>query len=98
MSLHPTDGARFLLELESLEGGGARYRATIYMPAAEAGYAVAASATGEVAIEPAPASAAIPDEAAAMLRAIARSVARHAVGDDPPAWPRRVLRWRKLAR
>lgn len=94
--LHPTDGARYLLERLGPAGDGAtaRYRAAIYTHDAE----FAASATlgddGSVALEPTGA----PDELHARLATMARLVARDAArlaADGLPAWPERVLRWRR---
>jgi hypothetical protein len=95
MSLHPTDGARFLLELEAHGDDGARYRGAIFTPSARADYAVAIAATGEVTLAPADAVE-VPPRAIELLRAIARTVAKAALAEAPPAWPRRVLRWKKL--
>lgn len=100
MSLHPTDGVRVLLELSGVEpGGGARYRGAVLTPSARADFDVRIDASAAVTSTPIagdPAVSAVPDRAADLLRAIARTVGKHAVADEPPRWPRRVLRWRKL--
>ena len=94
--LHPIDGARYLLERdEELEGGiRARYRAAIYTRDA----AFTASATlddrGSVELDPTGA----PEELHARLVTIAKLVARDAGklrADGMPAWPQRILRWRR---
>jgi hypothetical protein len=95
--LHPTDGARYLLERDGdPEAGGtrARYRAAIYTP----GEAFTATATlgddGSVTLAPTGA----PDELHARLLALARLVARDAArlrDDGMPPWPQRILRWRR---
>ena len=102
MSLHPSAGVRILLERgpdAGGTGGGARYAGAIFTPARRFDYTVAIAAGGGVEI--APAAGATGDEgpgarATELLRAIARTVARHALAEEPPAWPRRVLRWRKV--
>ncbi|HEY0989367.1 MAG TPA: hypothetical protein VGD80_20000 [Kofleriaceae bacterium] len=94
--LHPTDGARYLLELDGeLDGGrGARYRAAIYTPDAAFTAAATLGDDGSAALEPTGA----PDELHARLLSIARLVARDAAkrseGGMPP-WPQRILRWRR---
>jgi hypothetical protein len=94
--LHPTDGARYLLELDAADPNGARarYRAAIYTP----GAAFTATATlgddGSVEL----AATGAPDDLHARLASIARLLARDAArrrDDGMPAWPARVLRWRR---
>jgi hypothetical protein len=94
--LHPTDGARYLLELgELLDGGrGARYRAAIYTSDAEFTATATLGDDGKVELGPTGA----PDELHARLGTIARLVARDAArlrGEGLPAWPQRILRWRR---
>lgn len=84
--LHPTDGARYLLERVAEHPGGAAYRATIYTPDAAFAADAALSDDGTVAL----AATGAPAELHARLATIARLVAR-----DAPPWPRRVLKWRK---
>jgi len=93
--LHPSDGARFLLERA---GGGdaarARYRAVIYTRDAE--FAAEATLGDDGSVELGPTGA--PDELHARLVAQARLVARDAArlrGDGLPPWPQRILRWRR---
>jgi hypothetical protein len=94
--LHPTDGARYLLEREcELDGGArARYRAAIYTPGAEFSAAATLGDDGSVEL----AATGAPDELHARLLTIARLIARDAArlreGGMPP-WPARVLRWRR---
>jgi hypothetical protein len=93
--LHPSDGARYLLERDG-DGGGssARYRATIYTPDAAFTTTALLDDTGGAALDPSGA----PDELAARLLHLARLVARDAArlrADGLPAWPQRVLRWRR---
>lgn len=92
--LRPTEGARFLLELDGVEGEAARYRAWIIVPDARFGYGALLVPGGEPALtaddQPAPA------ELEKMLRMIAKLTARSIKGDT--TWPNRVLRWRGKGR
>jgi hypothetical protein len=94
--LHPTEGARYLLERDRELDGGARahYRAAIYTPAAA--FTTTATLGDDGSVELAPTGA--PDELHARLVTIARLVARDAArlrADGMPAWPTRILRWRR---
>lgn len=98
--LHPTDGARYLLERDAQAdgepGGGsrARYRVAIYTRDAVFAAAATLEDDGRVELEPTGA----PAELHARLLAIAKLVARDAAklrGDGMPAWPQRILRWRR---
>jgi hypothetical protein len=93
--LHPSDGARYLLERDgAADGSTARYRATIYTPDAEFTASALLGDDGSVALDPTGA----PDELHARLVALARLVARDAArlrGDGLPPWPQRILRWRR---
>jgi hypothetical protein len=93
--LHPTDGARYLLERDG-DGSGERvhYRAQIFAP--DAVYAAAATLCEDGTIELAATGA--PAELHARLVAMIKLVARDAArlrADGMPAWPQRVLRWRR---
>lgn len=102
--LRPTEGARFLLQLERIEPGerAARYRGWILTPAASHAYQADLSDDASVVVraldgEAAPAA----DELTTMLTTIARLTARAAAGkraDGLPPWPHRVLRWRGAGR
>ena len=94
--LHPTDGARYLLERDDDGGepGRARYRVAIYTP--DAVYAASASLGDDGSVELGPTGA--PDDLHARLTTIAKLVARDAArlrADGMPAWPNRILRWRR---
>ena len=103
-SLHPSEGARFLLERRAVEQGGdaARYRAAIYTPDARFEYEATLRAGGEVELAPAAAEqggapAPAPAELESKLLAHARTCARAAQrkqADGLPPWPHRILRWR----
>lgn len=92
-ALHPTTGARFLLERLAEDGGRATYRASIYTP--DAAYASTALLAEDGTVELAPAGA--PGDLDDMLVAFAKLTARGAAkrrGDGLSPWPPRVLRWR----
>jgi len=98
--LHPTDGARYLLERDDLKTGqadngpAARYRVAIYTR--DAAFTGVATLGDDGRVELPPIGA--PDELHGRLVAIARLVARDAAklrGDGLPAWPQRILRWRR---
>ncbi|HET7504646.1 MAG TPA: hypothetical protein VFK02_26670 [Kofleriaceae bacterium] len=95
--LHPTDGARYLLERDGEpDAGGARaqYRAAIYTPGEL--FTAAATLGDDGSVELAPTGA--PDELHARLYTLARLVARDAArlrDDGMPPWPQRILRWRR---
>ena len=101
--LRPTEGARFLLELEAVEDGGARarYRAWVLTPDAAFAFAAVLADGGEVTLTAADAGAGADAELAAMLEMIAKLTARSAGKkreDGLPPWPHRVLRWRGAGR
>lgn len=91
--LKPTAGARYLLELERVDGARAIYRAVIFTPDAE--YASTATLGEDGSVELAPTGA--PGDLDATLAMLARLTARGAPkrrDDGLPAWPQRLLRWR----
>jgi len=97
--LHPSDGARYLLERDvaadgQADGPTARYRVAIYTPDAEFTASAVLGDDGSAVLGPTGA----PDELHARLVALARLVARDAArlrGDGLPPWPQRILRWRR---
>ncbi|HEY0191003.1 MAG TPA: hypothetical protein VGC42_07750 [Kofleriaceae bacterium] len=92
--LHPTDGARYLMERLGDSGEGARYRATIFTP--DAAFVAELTLGRDGSVELAPTGA--PDELHARLTSMAKLVARDAAklaADGMPAWPARILRWRR---
>lgn len=94
--LHPIDGARYLLERDGQadDGASARYRVAIYTRDAE--FTGTATLGDDGRVELAPTGA--PDELHGRLVTIAKLVARDAAklrGDGLPAWPQRILRWRR---
>lgn len=97
--LHPTEGARYLLEREGPgDGATARYAATIYTPDAAFPAAAVLGDDGSAELAPTGAGPSAPQELHARLVAIARLVARDAArlrSDGLPPWPQRILRWRR---
>jgi hypothetical protein len=94
--LHPTEGARFLLERELLEGDDAHYRAAVYTPNARFAFRAVLRLDGTAELERVGDDRA-PEELASKLAVIARLIARGARGrrdDGLVAWPHRVLRWK----
>ena len=93
--LHPSDGARYLLERDgAADGARARYRAAIFTP--DAAFRATADLADDGGAELSPSGA--PDELHARLVSMARLVARDAArrrDDGLPPWPARVLRWRR---
>lgn len=89
----PTAGARFLLELERVDGARAIYRAAIFTPDAE--YTATATLGEDGSVELAPSGA--PGELDTTLAMLAKLTARGATkrkDDGLPTWPQRLLRWR----
>jgi hypothetical protein len=96
--LHPSEGARYLLERELGPGDAAtaRYTATIYTP--DAAFTEAAVLGDDGSVELAPTGAPAPEVLRARLVAMARLVARDAArlrSEGLPPWPQRILRWRR---
>lgn len=95
--LRPTEGARFLLQLDGVddEGARARYRAWVLTP--DASFEYAAALGDDAAVEVRAVGVAAADALTTMLTTIARLTARAAAGkrtDGLPPWPPRVMRWR----
>ncbi len=95
--LHPTDGARFLLERRGDPPVDARaeYGAAIYTPTERFAYTATLAASGEVelAADGAPAPGDLEKKLHTIARIAARDAARNAADGLPP-WPHRILRWR----
>jgi hypothetical protein len=93
-NLHPTEGARFLLERTDDQGARATYRASIYTPAAVFTTTATLDEDGTATL----AAAGAPDDLDERLRTIAKLLARDATKrreDGLVMWPARILRWRK---
>jgi hypothetical protein len=92
--LHPTEGARYLLELASDDGAQATYRATIFTPAAAHATELALSDDGVATVGANDAPAELADRLANIAKVVARD-AKKRRADGMPPWPARILRWRK---
>jgi len=93
--LHPSEGARFLLELGAGDEQRATYRGAIFTPEARFDYDVELDADGGYTLTARGDGA--PAELDKRLGNFARQLARAARGnldDGLPPWPQRVLRWR----
>lgn len=84
----PTDGARYLLELDAAREAAAGYRAWILTPSATFEY------TAELAAGAEPVLAAVGEAAPEALRDRLAMFAKLLARSAPP-WPHRVLRWRR---
>ena len=95
-NLHPSEGARFLLERTSAdEGATATYKASIYTPDAVASTTATVTDDGTAALG-SPTGA--PGDLDERLVNIAKLVARDAPKrreDGLVVWPARIMRWRK---
>ena len=101
LSLHPQDGARFLLERESVSDDGHRafYRATIFTVAERFEYAAELAADGSLELEVSGAGGgAAAAELEARLDKIARSTARAAERQRAAGLPRMASARLALAR
>ncbi|HEY4179028.1 MAG TPA: hypothetical protein VGM90_19410 [Kofleriaceae bacterium] len=92
--LHPTEGARYLLERATDDGARATYRAVIYLPASEYETIATLGDDGSVSIAECAAPKELVDRLANMAKVVARDASKLRTDGMPP-WPSRVLRWRK---
>ncbi|MGE0550883.1 MAG: hypothetical protein AB7O24_07975 [Kofleriaceae bacterium] len=92
--LHPTEGARFLLELERDASASARYRCSIYTSDAVFTGSVTLDDRGGVELVATGAPVELDDRMRSIAKLVARDAAKR-VSDGLPAWPSRILRWRK---
>jgi hypothetical protein len=93
--LHPTEGARYLLERDGGDEARAEYAAAIFTPEQRYGYRAVLALDGSFEVSPDPGGA--PAELEGKLTMIARLTARSAAkkqADGLPPWPHRVLRWK----
>jgi hypothetical protein len=94
-NLHPSEGARFVLERTTDHGERATYRASIYTPDAVFATTALLAEDGTAALD-APANA--PGDLDERLTNLAKLVARDAPkrrDDGLVVWPARIMRWRK---
>lgn len=89
----PTAGARFLLELDGVDGTRARYRATVFVPDADYASVATLAEDGSVDLAPTGAPGELDDTLAMFAKLLARGVAKRREDGLPP-WPQRLLRWR----
>lgn len=96
-TLHPSEGARFLLERQSQtgDGKGASYQAAIFTPGERFEYRIDMDIEGasHLAAQQAPAPAELERKLGTIASLVARSAAKKRADALPP-WPHRVLRWR----
>lgn len=92
--LHPTEGARFLLERTAIDGARATYRAAIYTPDAVFASIATLDEDGSVILPPTGAPGALDERLITVAKLLARDAHRRRA-DGLPAWPSRILRWRK---
>ena len=93
-NLHPTEGARFLLERTDDQGARATYRASIYTPDAVFTTTATLDEDGSVVLT----GPGAPGDLDERLGTIAKLLARDATkrrDDGLVVWPARILRWRK---
>jgi hypothetical protein len=83
----PTAGARYLLELQNVDGTSATYRATIFTPDAEHAAIAVLDESGTVSVTP-------HDDTLEMFAKLTARGAAKRREDGLPPWPQRVLRWR----
>ncbi len=93
-NLHPTEGARFLLERTADAGACATYRASIYTPAAVFTATAVLDEAGAVELLPTGAPGDLDDRLAIVVRLVARDASKRRA-DGLVVWPARILRWRK---
>jgi hypothetical protein len=91
--LHPTEGARFLLERVTESGASATYRAAIYTPDATWESTATLGEDGSVELAPTGADEELHDMLAMIARLTARGAAKRRE-DGMLVWPARILRWR----
>ena len=95
--LHPSAGARYLLERIGDPGDrrSADYRATVFTPTAAHAYQLALSIDEPPALraDAAPAEPALEATLLALAKSVARAAGRRRTDGLEP-WPHRILRWR----
>ena len=92
--LHPTEGARYLLELSTDDGARAIYRATIFVPAEQFPIEVTITDDGSATLAGSTAPLELSDRLVNMAKLVGRDVKKRREDGLPP-WPARVLRWRR---
>jgi hypothetical protein len=95
-NLHPSEGARFLLERTSAaDGSSATYKASIYTPDAVASTTASLSDDGTAALAaPTGAATELDDRLVNIAKLVARDAPKRR-DDGLVVWPARIMRWRK---
>jgi len=95
--LHPTEGARLLLERHREAGARATYKVAIYTPTEVFESMAVLADDGAIELQPTGAPAELHAALEMLARLTARAAAKRRV-DGLGAWPARVLRWRGTGR
>ncbi len=95
----PKSGVRVLLDRETGDVSGARYRVAVFTPSAQHELTALISADGAVQFEGAPSNEPAGDRALEpalmdLVRSLTRTMAKGALSESPPVWPARINRWR----
>ena len=93
-NLHPTEGARFLLQRQSEDGGRATYQAAVYTPDAVFTSTARLADDGTVELPPTGAPGDLDDRLLVIAKLVARDAPKRR-DDGLVVWPARILRWRK---
>jgi hypothetical protein len=95
-NLHPSEGARFLLERTSADDGAtATYKASIYTPDAVVSTTASLTDDGTAALAaPTGAAADLDDRLLNIVKLVARDAPKRRE-DGLVVWPARIMRWRK---
>ena len=89
-SLHPSHGARVVLEREAIEGGEVRYRVSIYEARALHTSVAQIDASGAVTLEAWTSEP--PAAASAFAKRLLEGLPKKHAADA--SWPRKLTRWR----
>ena len=92
--LHPTEGARFLLERTEDAGARATYRTVIYLPDRELASIAKVADDGTFEVPPTGAPGDLDERLATIVKLLARDASRRR-DEGLIVWPPRILRWRK---
>ena len=95
-NLHPSEGARFLLERTSADdGASATYKASIYTPDAVVSTTANLAADGTASLAaPTGAASDLDDRLLNIAKLVARDAPKRRE-DGLVVWPARIMRWRK---
>jgi hypothetical protein len=94
-NLHPTEGARFLLERTTDDGASATYKASIYTPDAVSSTTASLAEDGTASLAgPTGAATDLDDRLLNIAKLVARDAPKRRE-DGLVVWPARIMRWRK---